>query len=157
IDAIEMTVDIFDDFTLVNSVLFIEKRDEVKGQKLNLELNGEGMELLHLKFNGEIVPSGRFQVSNDKLVLLNVEHDKFVLEVQNKIDPANNKALEGFYQSGPQLCTQCEPEGFRKITYFIDRPDVMAKYKTRMIADKKKYPFLLSNGNRIGSGDLPDG
>lgn len=157
IDSIDMTVDIFDEFTLVNSVLHIEKRDEVKGEKLNLELNGEGMELLHLKFNGEIVPSGRFQVSSDKLVLLNVEHDKFVLEIQNKIDPANNKALEGFYQSGPQLCTQCEPEGFRKITYFIDRPDVMAKYKTRMIANKKKYPFLLSNGNRIGSGDLPDG
>lgn len=157
IDSIDMTVDIFDEFTLVNSVLYVEKRDELKGQKLNLELNGEGMELLQLKFNGEIVPSDRFQVSSDKLVLLNVEQDKFVLEIQNKIDPANNKALEGFYQSGPQLCTQCEPEGFRKITYFIDRPDVMAKYKTRMIADKTKYPFLLSNGNRIGSGELPQG
>lgn len=157
IDSIDMTVDVFDEFTLVNSTLYIEKREELKGRKLNLELNGEGMELLHLKFNGEVIPSGRFQVSSDKLVILNVEHDKFILEIQNKIDPANNKALEGFYQSGPQLCTQCEPEGFRKITYFIDRPDVMAKFKTRMIANKKKYPFLLSNGNRIGSGDLPQG
>jgi aminopeptidase N len=157
IDSIDLTVDIHDDHTLIHSILKVEKRDEVKGKKLNLELNGEGMELLSLLFNGESVPSERYQVSHDKLVLLNVEHDKFVLEIQVKIDPANNKALEGFYQSGPQLCTQCEPEGFRRITYFIDRPDVMAKYKTRMIADKKKYPFLLSNGNRLGSGDLPNG
>lgn len=156
VDSIDLTVDIQDSFTLVNSVLKIEKRNEAKGKKVNLELNGEGMELLSLHFNGEVVPTDRYQLSSDKLVLLNVEHDKFVLEIQNKIDPANNKALEGFYQSGPQLCTQCEPEGFRRITYFIDRPDVMAKYKTRMIADKARYPFLLSNGNRIGSGDLPD-
>lgn len=157
IDSIELTVDIQDTFTIVRSILKIEKRKELKGKKLNLELNGEGMELLSLLFNGEIVSTDRYQVSQDKLVILNVEHDRFVLEIQNKIDPANNKALEGFYQSGPQLCTQCEPEGFRRITYFIDRPDVMAKYKTRMIADKGKYPYLLSNGNRIGSGDLPEG
>ncbi len=157
IDSIDLTVDIRDDHTLIQSILRIEKRKELHGQKLNLELNGEGMELIDLKFNGETVPSERFQVSSDKLVILNIEHDKFILEIQNKIDPASNKALEGFYQSGPQLCTQCEPEGFRKITYFIDRPDVMAKYKTRMIADKNKYPFLLSNGNRIGQGALPNG
>jgi aminopeptidase N len=157
VDSIDMVVDIHDDYTLVNSILRIEKHSELNGQKLNLELNGEGMELLSLKFNGEIVPADRYQLSNDKLVLLNVSHDRFELEIQNKIDPANNKALEGFYQSGPQLCTQCEPEGFRRITYFIDRPDVMAKYKTRMISDKAKFPFLLSNGNRIGSGDLPNG
>ncbi|MFP5384472.1 MAG: aminopeptidase N [Bacteriovoracia bacterium] len=157
IDSIELTVDIHDDYTLIHSLLKIEKQESARGKKLNLELNGENMELLDLKFNGEVVPADRYQLSNDKLVILNIEHDKFVLEIQNKIDPANNKALEGFYQSGPQLCTQCEPEGFRKITYFIDRPDVMAKYKTKMIASKKKYPFLLSNGNRIESGDLADG
>lgn len=157
VDSIDMIVDIQDGFTIVNSTLRIEKRAELQGQKINLELNGEGMELLSLKFNGETVPTDRYQLSSDKLVLLNITHDKFELEIQNKIDPANNKALEGFYQSGPQLCTQCEPEGFRRITYFIDRPDVMATYKTRMIADKAKFPFLLSNGNRIGSGDLPGG
>lgn len=157
IDSIDLTVDVQKDFTLVGSVLKIEKNSSVKGQKLNLELNGEGLELLDLKFNGETIPHERYQVSTDKLVILNIDHDKFVLEIQNKIDPANNKALEGFYQSGPQLCTQCEPEGFRRITYFIDRPDVMAKYKTKMIADKAQYPFLLSNGNRIGGGDLPGG
>lgn len=157
IDTIDLTVDIQNDHALVTSVMKVDKHKDHQGQKLNLELNGEGMELVGLKFNGESLPSDRFQVSNDKLVILNVTHDEFTLEIQNKINPAENKALEGLYQSGPQLCTQCEPEGFRRITYFIDRPDVMAKYKTKMIADKKQYPFLLSNGNRIGSGDLPDG
>lgn len=153
VDSIDLTVDIHDDHSLVGSALKVKKRDEVRGQRLNLELNGEGMELIGLKLNGEIVPSDRFQLSADKLVILNVEQDEFTLEIENKIDPKNNTALEGFYQSGPQLCTQCEPEGFRRITYFIDRPDVMAKYRTKMIADKAKYPFLLSNGNRIGSGE----
>lgn len=157
IDSIDLTVDIQPNFSIVGSILKIEKKPEARSHKLNLELNGEGLELLDLKFNGEIIPHERYQVSSDKLVLLNVEQDKFVLEIQVKIDPAHNKALEGFYQSGPQLCTQCEPEGFRRITYFIDRPDVMAKYKTKMIADKNLYPFLLSNGNRIGHGDLPNG
>jgi aminopeptidase N len=157
LDSIDLTVDINEKFTLVSSVLKIEKCENQQGQRVNLELNGEGMELLDIKFNGESLPSDRYQVSLDKLVVLNIEHDKFVLEIQNKIDPGSNQALEGFYQSGPQLCTQCEPEGFRKITYSLDRPDVMAKYKTKMIADKARYPFLLSNGNRIGQGDLPDG
>jgi aminopeptidase N len=155
IDTIDLTVDIRSDFTDVTSVMRITKRAELKGEKANLELNGEGMKLLSLKFNGETLPADRFQLSSDKLVILNITHDEFTLEIENQINPAENKALEGFYQSGPQLCTQCEPEGFRRITYFIDRPDVMAKFKTKMIADKKLYPHLLSNGNKIGTGDLP--
>lgn len=157
VESIDLTVDIKQDHALISSTLKIEKRPELKGQKLDLELNGEGMELLSLKLNGEKLPTDKYQVSSDKLVLLKVEHDEFTLDIEVKIDPAANKALEGFYQSGPQLCTQCEPEGFRKITYFIDRPDVMAKYKTKMIADEKQYPFLLSNGNKIGEGKLAGG
>ena len=157
IDSIDLVVDIQKDFTLIHSLLKMEKIAPAKGQKRNLELSGENMELMSLKLNGEILPHERYQLSSDKLVILNLEHDQFTLEIENKIDPANNKALEGFYQSGPQLCTQCEPEGFRKITYFIDRPDVMGKYKTKMIADKVLYPFLLSNGNRLSAGDLPGG
>ncbi len=157
ITSVELTVDIQNRFTLVSSRLSFKKREELRGKKLNLDLNGESMELIGLKLNEENVPSDRFQVSADRLTLFNLVEDEFILEIQNKIDPSSNKALEGLYQSGPQLCTQCEPEGFRKITYFIDRPDVMSIYKTKMIADKTQYPFLLSNGNRIGSGDLPDG
>lgn len=155
VDTIDLTVDVQSTETIVTSVMKINRNPLAPEGKHHLELNGEGMTLISLKFNGESLPSDRYQLSNDKLVILNLSHEAFTVEIQNKIDPANNKALEGFYQSGPQLCTQCEPEGFRRITYFIDRPDVMAKYKTKMIADKNQFPFLLSNGNRIGAGDLP--
>lgn len=157
IDTIHLTVDIFETHSDVTSVMKIQKSDGFKGKSANLELNGENTELKSVKMNGVTLTSDKFQVSPEKLVILNVSQDEFTLEIQNVIDPANNKACEGFYQSGDQYCTQCEPEGFRKITYFIDRPDVMAKFQTRMSGDKKKFPFLLSNGNRIASGDLPDG
>lgn len=157
IDTIHLTVDIFDNKTNVTSRLFVKKLPEFAGQKMNLELNGENMKLLSVKFNEKELSSSEYQVSQDKLILLNLKDDEFALEIVVEIDPKNNKAMEGFYQSGPQYCTQCEPEGFRKITYFIDRPDVMAKYKTTMMADKAKYPYLLSNGNRMGSGELPNG
>lgn len=157
VDTIDLEVDIFEDFTIVSSEIKIDKRKDILGKKVNLELNGEGIELLEIKLNGETLPHDRFQLSSDKLVILNLENDSVILNIKNKIDPKNNKALEGFYQSGPQLCTQCEPEGFRRITYFIDRPDVMAKFRTKMIADKSQFPFLLSNGNRVGSGSLGDG
>src|SRR3954453_13633314 len=97
IESIHLTVDISEDHSIVTSEMKIKKREELRGQKVNLELNGEGMELLSLKLNGEIVSSDKFQVSSDKLVILNVHQDEFTLEVQNKIDPKNNSALEGFY------------------------------------------------------------
>jgi aminopeptidase N len=157
IDYIHLSVDIQLNKTIITSQMSVTKRTELHGQKINLELSGENMKLLALQFNDAEMSSDQFQVSAEKLVLLNVEADEFKLQTIVEINPAENKALEGFYQSGPQLCTQCEPEGFRKITYFIDRPDMMARYKTKMIADKLIYPYLLSNGNRVGSGDLPEG
>lgn len=152
IDTIALTVDIFAGETIVSTVMEIQKNTEGP-----LELNGENLELLEVKIDGATLSNDLFQVSAEKLVITSGLPQSFKLEIKNKIDPANNKALEGFYQSGPQLCTQCEPEGFRKITYFIDRPDVMASYRTKMIADKSQYPYLLSNGNKIGAGDLPGG
>jgi aminopeptidase N len=157
IDTINLTVDIFDEVTHVTSTMRILKSTELKGKSAHLELNGESFILKSVKFNGEILSSDKFQLSSDKLVMLDVALDDFVLEIQNDINPETNKACEGFYKSGDQFCTQCEPEGFRKITYFIDRPDVMAKFKTRMSSDKTRFPFLLSNGNRVGSGDLEGG
>lgn len=154
IETISLTVDIFNEHTTVQSVMRLNKT--VAGSA-NLELNGENMTLKTVKMNGVELGSDKYQLSNEKLTILNIDQNAFTLEIENHIDPANNKACEGFYKSGDQFCTQCEPEGFRKITYFIDRPDVMATYKTRMSADKKKFPFLLSNGNRIASGDLSDG
>lgn len=157
IDTIDLVVDIHEEQTIIDSSLKILKRPELHGQRINLELSGENMKLLEVKLNGNLLPNDHYQVSSDKLVLLNVLADDFILDIKNQIHPAENKALEGFYQSGDQYCTQCEPEGFRKITYYIDRPDVMAKFRTKMIAAKLRYPYLLSNGNKIGEGELPLG
>ncbi|MGL4458924.1 MAG: aminopeptidase N, partial [Plesiomonas shigelloides] len=79
------------------------------------------------------------------------------LTIITRFSPAKNTALSGLYQSGEALCTQCEAEGFRRITYFLDRPDVLARYQTKITADKARYPYLLSNGNRVASGELADG
>ena len=83
--------------------------------------------------------------------------DAFALDIETRIDPQANSALSGLYMSGGNFCTQCEPEGFRRITYFIDRPDVMARYTTTIVADKARCPVLLSNGNPSGAGDAGDG
>lgn len=157
IEHINLNVDIYDSHTEVTSHLSVRKSREYKGQLASLELNGENLELKSIHMNGTTLGSDKFQLSSDKLVILNISEEEFQLEIKNHIDPENNKACEGFYKSGDQYCTQCEPEGFRKITYFIDRPDVMARFKNRMSADKKRFPFLLSNGNRLSSGDLPGG
>ncbi|KYK97115.1 aminopeptidase N, partial [Aggregatibacter actinomycetemcomitans serotype d str. SA3733] len=86
-----------------------------------------------------------------------VAAEQFELEITTVLNPAANTSLQGLYQSGDAFCTQCEAEGFRQITYMLDRPDVLARYTTKITADKAKYPFLLSNGNRIAGGDLDDG
>lgn len=155
VDHIALEVDIFDHETIITSTLQMSVNPS-SSEKTPVTLTGENMELLELKLNGKVLSSSEYQLSDSELSFETSE-SSFEVVTKVKIDPANNKALEGFYASGEQLCTQCEPEGFRKITYFLDRPDVMAKYKTKMIADKKKYPHLLSNGNRIGEGDLPNG
>lgn len=155
IDTIFLDVDIQDEFTQISSHLTVFKRKEQLEEKVNLELNGDSLKLIDIKLNGKTLASQGYQVSDEKIIIFNPPHE-FTLDIITQMNPAENKALEGFYQSGAQLCTQCEPEGFRRITYFIDRPDVMARYKTRMTGDKTKYPFLLSNGNRVSIGNLPD-
>ena len=157
IDTISLSVDIFEDNTQVTSTMKIFKSNLLKGRQGDLEFNGENVLLKSLKLNGVQLAPDKYQLTSDKLIIPNITTDQFIIEIQNEINPATNKACEGFYQSGDQFCTQCEPEGFRKITYFIDRPDVMAKFKTRMTGDKSRFPFLLSNGNKTVSGDLPNG
>lgn len=155
VDHIDLTLDIFSDKTIVTSKMTIIKNPNALNGEL--ELLGEGMELVKIVLDGKELISKEYSLSKDRVAIHGVDKAKFTLEIQNIIDPFNNTALEGFYLSGNILCTQCEPEGFRKITYFTDRPDVMATYQTTLIADKKSYPYLLSNGNRVDQGDLPDG
>lgn len=154
IPKIDLVVKIFDHKTIVHSRLQVQK---VFTTPANLELNGENIKLISIRLNGSELKSSDYQLSSDKLVILNVIENHFVLDIENEIDPANNSSCEGFYQSGDQFCTQCEPEGFRKITYFIDRPDNMARFSTRMEADFKRFPYLLSNGNRMSAGQLEGG
>lgn len=122
-----------------------------------LHLDGQSLELVSIKLNDE--PFSQYEKVNDGLILDlgEIVRDKFELEIVTLISPAKNTSLQGLYQSGEALCTQCEAEGFRQITYMLDRPDVLARYSTRIIADKAQYPILLSNGNRVRQGDLDNG
>ncbi|WP_419173302.1 aminopeptidase N [Halobacteriovorax sp.] len=120
-----------------------------------LELNGEELKLKSVKVNGE--EFSNYKEENEILTLIGLPSEAFTLEIHNEINPKANTALDGLYKSGGMFCSQNEPEGFRRITYFIDRPDNLSVFTTKIIADKKDYPFLLSNGNLIESGDLEDG
>ena len=113
-------------------------------------------ELVSLELNGQRLPETAYTLENNTLSIPNVPAQPFTLSVVTRLHPHNNKSLMGLYASGGNLYTQCEPEGFRKITYHPDRPDVMGIYTTRISADRARFPVLLSNGNRTGHGTLPD-
>src|SRR5262245_58865544 len=120
-------------------------------------LDGDGLSLVSLKLNGNVLPPDHFVATPDSLTIPQPPNAPFTLEIETVVDPSANTQLSGLYRSSGTYCTQCEAEGFRRITYFPDRPDVMAVYTTRVEADKKEAPVLLSNGNLIESGELPGG
>jgi aminopeptidase N len=122
-----------------------------------LILDGDGLTFVSLKLDGEDVKPDDFLVTRDQLNIPQPPHGPFTLEIETLVDPTANTQLSGLYRSGGTYCTQCEAEGFRRITYFPDRPDVMAVYSTRIEADKAEAPVLLANGNLTDSGDLPGG
>lgn len=121
-----------------------------------LRLSGEGLELTHIEMNGHVLGTDHYRFESNDLIITPVSNE-FTLTITTKIYPHQNTALSGLYRSHDLFCTQCEAEGFRRITYFLDRPDVLSIYTTRISADKAKYPVLLSNGNKIDSGKLSDG
>lgn len=116
-------------------------------------LDGDDLELLSLSINQHALEQGQYQLTNGKLIINDVP-SQFELTVVTQVNPSENTKLEGLYLAGDAFCTQCEAEGFRRITYYLDRPDVMASFTTKVIADRDKYPYLLSNGNKIDSGNL---
>ena len=120
-----------------------------------LRFNGERLKLISVAVDGRVLSEAERSVDAEFLIVPNVG-DSFVLETEVEIDPENNKALEGLYMSGGRFCTQCEAEGFRKITYWPDRPDVLARFTVRIEADRA-LSRLLSNGNLVEAGDLPNG
>ena len=118
-----------------------------------LELDGENIDLVSVKVDGKALARRDYRLTQDKLTLSNLP-DQFKLEIENRCNPSANSTLMGLYVSGGRFCTQCEAEGFRRITYYLDRPDAMSVFTVRIEADKKKYPFLLANGNMTDSGDV---
>jgi aminopeptidase N len=147
VDEVALDFDLDPAATIVRATLKL--RRQAPGP---LILDGKQLELLAVKLNDEPLGANRYSVTEKSLTVHEVP-DAFVLQTEVKISPQTNTELSGLYMSGTGFFTQCEPEGFRKITYFPDRPDVMARYKVTMRADKAKYPVLLSNGNKTGGGE----
>ncbi|MFI4919486.1 MAG: aminopeptidase N [Legionellales bacterium] len=146
IDTVDLVFDLFDDHALVTATLKLIRQHEGA-----LHLLGDDLELISLHCNGlELAPQA-YTVQPDNLIIESCP-DELTLVIVTRIRPQDNTQLSGLYRSNHLFCTQCEAEGFRRITYFLDRPDVLAKYTTKVIADKKQYPILLSNGNLMDSG-----
>jgi len=138
--------------TLVKAKLVISKNPARGEAELPLELDGVNLTLRSIRIDGKPLLNDAFAVSAEKLTIFRVPTE-FTLETEVLIKPQENTALEGLYKSSNNFCTQCEAHGFRKITYYLDRPDVMAKFTTTILADKTSYPVLLSNGNLIAKGE----
>ena len=147
----DLSFDIYDSHTdITAAVRFLPQH---AGEPLVLDGSAE---LLSVALDGEAVQY-ELDEKNGRLTIANPPSTPFTLTTATRVRPSENKTLMGLYESGGNLYTQCEPEGFRKITYYPDRPDVMAVFTTTITADKARYPVLLSNGNQIGGGELSDG
>lgn len=155
IDTVELNFDLDDEHTRVLSRLTISRNPASVSGDVPLVLSGENLTLISIVLNDERALSPQdYLLNHESLVIYEVpQHRSFVLTIENIINPKANTALEGLYLSKSLLCTQCEAEGFRKITYFLDRPDVMARFTTTLVGDKDRYPVLLSNGNKIAQGE----
>lgn len=152
ITTVNLTVELDEQATKVTSVLSIVKN----GTHTNpLVLDGEHLTLLSVSKNQIQLTPEQYQLTDTTLTLDG--DDEFELCIVTEINPKENTALEGIFKSGDSYCSQCEAEGFRRITFYLDRPDVMATFTTKVIANKKEFPYLLSNGNKIDSGDLDNG
>lgn len=157
IDTIDLSFDIFESHTLVRSRMQLHPNPKNLVSGAPLELNGEQLELKEVVLNGKKLEAAAFEVTESALKIFSVPAAAFSLEILVQIYPEKNTALEGLYKSSGIYCTQCEAEGFRRITYFLDRPDVMAKYSVEITAPKAGYPMLLSNGNLVEAKDLDQG
>ena len=152
IESVNLQFDLIADRTLVTSVLHIKANNDNRV----LVLDGEDLELVDIQLDGKILPENEYQYVDNKLTIKSVP-DAFELRTVVAIEPEKNTQLSGLYQSSGNYCTQCEAEGFRRITFFLDRPDALSIFKVKIIADKEKFPVLLSNGNPEEYGDLDQG
>jgi aminopeptidase N len=157
IDSVALEFDLGETDTQVKSHLALRRNPAAAQAGAPLRLDGDELELVALGLDGAPLAPGDYHLEADGALVIPQTPDAFALDIATRIAPERNTALSGLYMSGGNYCTQCEPEGFRRITYFLDRPDVMARYTVTIRADKSRFPVLLSNGNPSGGGDLPDG
>ena len=152
IDKTELHVDIHNEKTIVTTNLQLRANPAAKKPASSLTLHGVDLELVSIAIDGKLLNSENYNFGEETLTI-NDTPAQFILTSVVCIKPELNTSLEGLYKSRTMYCTQCEAEGFRKITYYLDRPDVMSEFTTTVVADKK-YPVLLSNGNLIAQGAL---
>ncbi len=156
IDSVDLSFDLDPEATLVRARMQVRRAEAGRGTSEPLVLHGERLELLELRVDGRELAAGQYEVDDEELRLPDFG-DSGTVETLVRIHPATNTELSGLYTSSGNFCTQCEAEGFRRITFFLDRPDVMARYSATLVADEAGWPVLLSNGNRAGSGRLAGG
>jgi aminopeptidase N len=155
IETVELDVSLHPTASTVRAKLRLKPNSA--GRPAPLVLDGDELKLASLTLDGKPLPAENFVATPDRLTIAQPPNQPFELEIETIVDPTGNTQLMGLYRAGATYCTQCEAEGFRRITYFLDRPDVMAVYTTRIEADKNEAAVLLSNGNLIAAGDVSGG
>ena len=156
IDDVALAFDLGESETVVDATLSVRRRADASDANAPLVLDGSDLELRHVAIDGRPLEPDEFRIEGDRLVIA-APPARFELKTSVAIHPETNTQLSGLYKSSGNFCTQCEAMGFRRITYFMDRPDVMSRYTVSIEADKARYPVLLSNGNRIAEEELEGG
>jgi aminopeptidase N len=156
VETVEFDIALDPKATRVRATLALRPNGN-SGPPAPLVLDGEALALQSIKLDGAALPAEQYAATPDRLTIAQPPQQSFRLEIETVVDPSANTQLLGLYRSGAIYCTQCEAEGFRRITYFPDRPDVMAVYTTRIEAEKADAPVLLANGNLIARGDVAGG
>lgn len=157
IHTVDLNLELDQHNTKVRSIMRVEHNPLSENIDSDLILHGVDLDLLAIRINQQSLSEQDYVVNETSLVIHNPPDNTFTLEIDTLINPSKNTQLQGLYKSNDMLCTQCEAQGFRRITYFLDQPDIMARYTTTLVADKKEYPILLSNGNPVDRGELDNG
>ncbi len=156
VDTVDLVFDLDPAQTIVKAKMQLRQNPDAPRGSGHLLLHGDELQLRLLRLDGAELDPSRFEADSQGLRIEQVP-ERFELETEVVIHPAENSKLMGLYTSSGTFCTQCEAEGFRRITYYLDRPDVMARFTARIEAERAQYPVLLSNGNRVSQGELPNG
>ncbi|MBW1637086.1 MAG: aminopeptidase N [Deltaproteobacteria bacterium] len=153
VETIDLNFELYEEMTRVTATSVLSRNRTDTGSQAHLILSGEKLHLVSVKVDQQLISSDQYSVDDETLMIYDPP-SSFTLEIVTEIQPAENSSLEGLYLSSDIYCTQCEPEGFRKITYYLDRPDILAKFSVRVEGDRESCPVMLSNGNCIEKGNL---